>query len=265
MEDEYLHSNLEEELIVTMYKICPKNKNLDYCYIGQTHNFTDRKRQHIRNTICETDKKHYHLKHYETIRNNGGWDEWEIVEIEKILCKTKLEARMREQELIKEYNANLNSVSAFVTEEERKATKNAITTKFKIENKSYVKEYDKQYKEEHKDIIAEQMKKYREENKEKLKEQTKAYREQNKEKCRELQKEWVSKNKDILKEKRKIKTAEQKQQKILEKEQNVEIETDEQKAENEKNKLEKAKKKREQYNENRRLQRLKDKEKINND
>ena len=69
--------------------------------------------------------------------------------------------------------------------------------------------------------------------------------------------------KDILKEKRQIKTAEQKQQKILEKEQNVEMETDEQKAENLKNKLENAKKKRDKYNENRRLQRLKDKEKIN--
>ena len=259
MEEEYMNDTLEEKMIVIMYKICPKNKKLNHCYIGQTNNFTKRKSQHIINTTCETDKKHYHLKHYEAIRNNGGWDEWEMIEIEKILCKTKLEARMREQELIEEYNANLNSVSAFITEDERKATKNAITEKYRENNKELLKEQCKQYKEEHKDIIAEQMKKYREENKEKLREQTKAYRDKNKEKCRESQKEWFSKNKEGLKEKRKIKTAEQKQIKQLEKEQ----ETDEQKAENELIKLEKAKKRREQYNENKIMQKQKDKELVN--
>jgi hypothetical protein len=263
MEDE-IKCDSQEIKNYVMYKIFPKNTELNLCYVGHTTDFNSRKYQHKLACINETHTK-MHLKIYQKIRENGGWKEWEMIKLEQFNGKTNLEARMREQELIKQHNANLNSLSAFVTEEQRVSTKKAITEKYREENKELLKEQTKKYKEDHKDIIAEQMKKYREENKEKLKEQTKAYREQNKEKCRELQKEWVSKNKDILKEKRKIKTAEQKQQKILEKEQNVEIETDEQKAENEKNKLEKAKKKREQYNENRRLQRLKDKEKINKD
>jgi len=164
MEDEYNTVKAEDEYTLTdyiMYKICPKNKDLNYCYIGQTTNFTNRKRQHIKNTVTESDKKHYHLKHYETIRQNGGWNDWEIVELEKFNGKTKLEARMREQELIKEHKANLNSVSAFVTEEERSSTKKTITEKYRENNKELLKEQTKQYKEEHKEIISEQMKKYR--------------------------------------------------------------------------------------------------------
>lgn len=216
MEEEYNDVKSEDDTIITMYRICPKNKDLHFCYIGQTENFTNRKRQHIRNTSCESDQKHYHLKHYETIRQNGGWDEWEMLEIEKFVCKTKLEARIREQELIQEYKANLNSLSAFVTEEERKQTKKDITEKYRENNKELLKEQTKKYKEEHKDVIAEQMKKYRAENKEKINQATREYRENNKEKHQEWQKIWREKNKEILKEKRKLKTAEKKQQKFAE-------------------------------------------------
>lgn len=222
MEDEYMNVKTDDEYTLTnyvMYKICPKNKDLNYCYIGQTTNFTNRKRQHMKNTINENDKKHYHLKHYQVIRDNGGWDEWEIIEIEKFNGKTNLEARMREQELIDENNANLNSVSAFVCEEEKALTKKAITEKYREENKELLKEQTKKYKEDHKDIIAEQMKKYRAENKEKIKEKTKEYKENNKEKHDETQKAWREKNKEILKEKRKIYDAKKKQEKLLEKQQ----------------------------------------------
>jgi hypothetical protein len=214
MEEEYNHSGSEDDIIVAiMYKICPKNKATHFCYVGHTTNFAARKRQHMRNTTCETDKKHYHLKHYETIRNNGGWDEWEMVEIEKFTCKTKLEARIREQELIQEHNANLNTLNAFITEEERKQKKKAITEKFRIENKELIREQEKKYKEEHKEVIAEQMKKYRQEHKNEIYEKTKEYRENNKEKHKEWQKVWREKNKEILKEKRKAYEAKKKLQK----------------------------------------------------
>ena len=222
MEDEYNHDESVNEINddntkvsnYIMYKICPKNKDLGFCYIGQTTKFADRRRQHIKNTSSVNDKKHYHLKHYETIRNNGGWDEWEMIEIEKFNGKTKLEARIREQELIKQYNANLNSLSAYVTEEERAATKKAITEKFRVENKTKIREQEKKYKEDHKDVISEQMKKYRKENKDKINEKTKEYRENNKEKHQEWQRIWRENNKELLKEKRKIYEAKKKQEKL---------------------------------------------------
>lgn len=199
-----------------MYKIIPKDSTLLYCYIGHTSNFTSRKYQHKTPSIT-TDNIKSHQKVYETIRNNGGWDEWEMVEIEKFIGKTKLEARIREQELIQEYNANLNTLNtlnAFVTEEDKKQTKKQNTAKFRIDNKDKIREQEKKYKEEHKDVISEQMKTYRQENKDKIYEKTKEYRENNKEKHQEWQRVWRENNKEILKEKRKIYEANKKQQKL---------------------------------------------------
>lgn len=266
MEDEYSHAKEEDEYTLIdfiMYKICPKNKEFNYCYIGQTTNFENRKRQHIKNTITEGDKKHYHLKHYQVIRQTGGWDEWEMVELEKFNGKTKLEARMREQELIKEYNANLNTLNAYITEEERKTTKKAITEKYREENKELLKEQTKKYKQEHADIIAEQMKKYRTENKEKILEKSKEYKEKNLEKFKEWDKVWRENNKEILKEKRKLKTAELKAEKLQQQallEQTPEWQEKQKQIAEEKETIKKQK--REQYNENRRLQRLQEKESV---
>jgi hypothetical protein len=214
MEDEYTNVKDEDEYTFIMYKIIPKNQELNYCYIGHTVNFSNRKNQHIRNTSNENDHKHYHLKHYDVIRQTGGWDEWEMIEIEQFKGKTKLEARIREQQLIEEYGANLNSLKAYITEDERKATKNAITEKYREENKEKIRQQEKKYKEDHKEIIAEQMKKYRAENKDKINEKTREYRENNKEKHQEWQRIWREKNKEILKEKRKLYDAKKKQEKL---------------------------------------------------
>jgi hypothetical protein len=256
MSDEITDDN-EKRTNYVMYKVCPKNKKLNFCYIGQTANFENRKRQHIRNTSCETDKKHYHLKHYETIRNNGGWDEWEMIELEKINNKTKLEARIREQELIKEHNANLNMLSAYITEDERQANKKAITEKFRAENKEYLAEQTKKYKEEHKEVIAEQMKKYREENKEKIYQKTKEYRENNKEKHQEWQQVWREKNKEASKEKRKIYDAKKKAEKLAQK---ALLDSEKDPEEERIKKEQQKKEKREQYNAERREKRLQAKE-----
>ena len=263
MEDEYTTVNAEDEYTLTdyiMYKICPKNTDLKYCYIGQTTNFGNRQRQHLKNTVTKSDKKHYHLKHYVAIRENGGWDEWEMIEIEQFNGKTKLEARMREQELIKEHKANLNILNAFITEDERKEKKKIITEKYREENKELLKEQTKKYKEDHKDIIAEQMKKYREENKEKIYEKNKEYRENNKEQYQEWQKAWTEKNKELSKEKRKLKTAELKAEKLEQQsllENTPEWQVKQKQIAEEKEAIKKEK--REKYNEERRLKRLQDK------
>jgi hypothetical protein len=260
MEDEYNHVNAEDEYTqLIMYKICPKNKNIHLCYVGQTANFDNRRQQHIKNTYCISDKKHYHLKQYEAIRQNGGWDEWEMIEIEKFNCKSNLEARMREQELIIEHGANLNSVSAYISEEERAQLKKQITEKYRQENKELLKEQTKKYKQDHKEIIAEQMKKYREEHKQQIYEKKKEYIEKNKEQYKENQLIWREKNKEILKEKRKIATEKKKQEKL---EQQALIIIDPKVIEEERLQKEQLKKeKREQYNAERRLKRAQEKEK----
>ena len=52
------------------------------------------------------------------IRNNGGFEMFKMIEVEKYPCKDKREAERRENEVIKELKANLNSMTSFRTEEE---------------------------------------------------------------------------------------------------------------------------------------------------
>ena len=264
MEDEYTQKcEAEYESVelnnYTFYKIVPKNKELNYNYVGQTTNFINRKLQHKQQVENENyNKSHYKL--YKTIRQNGGWNEWEMIEIEKLNGKTRLESRMREQELIEEYKSNLNILNAYITEEERLSRKKTITEKYREENKELLKEQIKKYKEDHKEIISEQMKKYREENKEKIYEKTKEYRENNKEHYQECQKAWTEKNKEILKEKRKLKTAELKAEKLEKQsllEQTSEWQEKQKQISEEKEAIKKEK--RDKYNEERRLKRLHDK------
>jgi len=217
MTEEYEESSvltIDKVTIYSMYKIIPKNTNLNYCYIGHTNNFNDRRCQH---TKCATDinnNKHHQLV-YQTIYKNGGWDAWEMIEIEKYECSTKLQARMREQKLIIENNANINTLSAFITEEERKKKKQEITNKYKAEHVELIKEQQQKYKQDHKDIIKEQMRVYRQEHKAEIYEKKKAYVEANKEKTKEIKKAWEEANKEQRKEKRKIYEA-KKKAKLLE-------------------------------------------------
>lgn len=209
--------------IYSMYKIQPKNKDLIFSYIGHTSNLNERKSQHIKNTTNVNDKKHYHLKVYQTIRDNGGWDEWEMIELEKFECSTKLQVRMREQELMIQHKTNLNTCKSFITEEERKKKKQEITNKYKAENAELIKQQQKQYKEEHKEIIKEQMRKYRQEHKEEIYEKKKQYMEANKEHMQEKKKAWAEANKEKLKEKRRLNNEAKKKAKLLEEQQAKEI------------------------------------------
>ena len=205
---------INKETIYSMYKIVPKNKESIYCYVGHTNNFNERQEQHIKCTTDINNNKHHQLV-YQTIYKNGGWDDWEMIELEKFECYSKLEARMREQQLIIEHNANINTLRAFITEDERKKRKQEITTKYKAEHVELIKEQQQQYKQDHKDVIKEQMRIYRQEHKAELYEKKKEWVEANKEHMQAKKKEWAEANKERLKANRKIYEA-KKKAKLLE-------------------------------------------------
>lgn len=87
---------------VIMYKIVCNDINITDIYIGHTTNFTKRKAAH--KSICNNSN----LYVYQFIRDNGGWNNWNMVMIEKYPCTCKLDATKRERELLEELNATLN-------------------------------------------------------------------------------------------------------------------------------------------------------------
>ncbi len=112
-----------------LYKLCCKNLNITDVYIGHTTDFKSRKRSH-KNSCNKEHNKCYNYNVYNFIRNNGGWDNWEMIMIEYYPCNTNLEATKRERELIEELKATLNSYIPTRTRKEyREDNKIILSTK----------------------------------------------------------------------------------------------------------------------------------------
>jgi len=72
------------------YMIVCKDPKIIDSYVGHTSNFHKRSSAH--KSACLNNEK----KLYKCIRNNGNWDNWTIILLEKYPCKTGLEASERE-------------------------------------------------------------------------------------------------------------------------------------------------------------------------
>ena len=88
-----------------IYKITCNDTSITDIYVGHTTNFIKRKYQH--KVLCNNSSK---LKIYDIIRQNGGWNNWSMVEIAKYCCQDVTEARIREQEHYELLKPSLNSL-----------------------------------------------------------------------------------------------------------------------------------------------------------
>ena len=163
-----------------IYKIVCNDLSVKDCYVGHTTNMTERKHNHKSRCNNEKNKSH-NLKIYQIIRENGGWDNWNMLLVEKFPCKDKFEACKREREIFEELDAKMNTNRPYRTQEDHKADR---------------KEYINQYHEDHKEEIAEKKKQYREENKEKIKKYKKQYREEHKEELNQQSKKYYQEHKE---------------------------------------------------------------------
>ena len=95
-----------------IYKIICNDVNIKDCYVGSTIDFTKRKYNHKSNCNNENSKL-YHYKSYNCIRENGGWDNWTMVLVEKYPCENFQELLKREKHWIETLNANLNTLTNY--------------------------------------------------------------------------------------------------------------------------------------------------------
>jgi hypothetical protein len=137
----------------TFYKIICLNPNIDYLYIGSTKDLIKRKWCH-KSDCNNVNKKTYNIKLYEIIRNNGGWDNWEIKPIGKGIYNTRLEARIEEQKYINELNSNLNSFKAMANEQDVKKIKD----EYVFNNHQKVLDSKKKYRDIHKEELKQKYK-----------------------------------------------------------------------------------------------------------
>jgi len=93
-----------------IYKICCKDETINDIYVGHTTNFIQRKYSH--KIACNN--LNNSLKIYNAIRSNGGWENWDMIEIAKYSCKDVTEARIKEQHHYNELKVCLNTNPPYV-------------------------------------------------------------------------------------------------------------------------------------------------------
>ena len=95
-----------------IYKITCKDPSIQDVYVGHTVNFVQRKKAHRR--ACMNSKyPNHNCKVYKVMRNNGGWDNWNMDIVAFYKCNDLDEARQKEQEHFVALNATMNSVEPF--------------------------------------------------------------------------------------------------------------------------------------------------------
>jgi len=144
------------------YKIVCLDNTLNLCYVGSTIDFKQRQRKHKSGCNNQNDQD-YNNKIYQIIRQNGGWENFKMIEIRTKEQLTKLEAEKIEEEYRIGLSANMNAKRCYITEEQRKE----YQKQYRKDNREDSKEYHKQYRKDNKQQIKDYQKQYYEENKHK--------------------------------------------------------------------------------------------------
>lgn len=149
-----------------IYKIFCKNPEIKDIYIGSTTIFQYRKyrhKSHCKNTNYDNSFK------YKFINENGGWENWEMIELEKYEAEDKLSLEEREKYYINLLKPTLNSVKIYPSKEELNIKAREYNKKYYDNNKEKVKQMRKKYIQNNKEKIKQLWEKSYEKRREKIK------------------------------------------------------------------------------------------------
>jgi len=135
-------------------------------YVGSTSNMNSRKSSHKYNCSHENNKN-YNLDIYQYIRNNGGFDNFEIIPIRKLEnVSNKNDLLIAERTEMEKYTGLKNMRGSYQTNEEHLQQ----ISLWQKNNPEKHNQYSKKYYESNKEYYTEYNRKWREANKEKINE-----------------------------------------------------------------------------------------------
>ena len=132
-----------------IYQIVCHDVNVKECYVGSTTNFVKRKSAH-KSTCNNANGKCYNLNVYKFIRENGGWDNWNMVLIEYYACDNNLDLHKRERYYVESKHAALN-----------KNIPTRTLKEYRVDNKETISQKKKEYCDAHRESIAHYNKNYK--------------------------------------------------------------------------------------------------------
>ena len=146
-----------------IYKLCCKDPTIEDIYVGSTTNFIKRKYNH-KNACVNEKNKYYTCYKYQFIRDNGGFNNWDMILIKEYSTDTKRNLEMEERRVIEELKPTLNKTFPYISLEEKKEYQQQYGIQYREENKEKIaekrKQYYKQYYEDNKEkILKEQQEK----------------------------------------------------------------------------------------------------------
>jgi hypothetical protein len=124
---------------------------------------------------------------YQTICENGGFHNWQVIEVEKFPCNDFNESLKRERHWMEQFGNTLNMRIPSRSQKE-----------YKEVSKEKIKVYKQQYRKDNIEKIKESAKIYQETHKDKLKECKQQYRKDNIQKLKIQRAEFYQKSKDNL-------------------------------------------------------------------
>lgn len=191
--------NYNESII---YKLCCKDTEIKDEYVGSTTNFKLRKNGH-KSCCMNVESKNHSLLVYQCIRQNGGFMNWDMVEVEKYSATDKKDLHKRERYWIELLKTTLNKTVPTRTQkeyiEENKSRTQKVCKEYREKHKDTLKKQKKEWAEANKESIAEKSKEYRQKNKDQLKIKKLEYRKTNVDKKHDYDKAYREKNIEMLK------------------------------------------------------------------
>ena len=186
----------------TVIYVIQHKENKELLYVGHTTNMTNRTCTHKKRSESNP------MKLYVMIRENGGWDNFDMRPIKQISCSNSIEARIEEEKCRCEYQATMNTHRAIRCDDN--AEEVALQTKenkkqWQIDNKDKVKENKKKYYLENQETFKTKAKQHHEANKDAINSKRREKYEVNKESVLLKQKDYYEKIKEKRHEQNKIK------------------------------------------------------------
>ena len=140
-----------------IYKLCCKDPTIEDIYIGSTTNFRNRKYTH--KSMCNNSYYlDYNNKVYKFIRENGGFENWDMILIQYYSCSRKKQLEAKEREYIETLKPTLNTNIPTRTKKEYNEDNKINRLEWVNNNNDKIKNNQKKYRDNNKDKIKEKRK-----------------------------------------------------------------------------------------------------------